>query len=129
MYKKALEFITRKHQGQKRRNGNPYIIHPIRVSQEVFSENEKIVALLHDVIEDTNTTIEEVEKLFGKEVSEAVEAITHRKGESYHDYILRVKENYIATAVKIADISDNLKDSPSDHAIEKSAKGLDLLIS
>jgi hypothetical protein len=57
-----------------------------------------------------------------------VEVLTHRKGESYLDYIGRVKQNPIAVNVKIADISDNLADSPSSHAIEKSAKALDLLI-
>lgn len=128
MYKKALQFITNKHQGQKRRNGNPYIIHPIRVSQEVSGDTEKVVALLHDVVEDTETTLAEIENLFGKEVSEAVDALTHRKGESYHDYILRVGKNKIATAVKIADISDNLADGPSEHAINKSANALDMLI-
>lgn len=128
MYKQALEFIAHKHNGQVRRNGNPYIIHPIRVSLEMSNELEKITALLHDVIEDTDTTLEEIGFLFGFEIAIAVEALTKRKGESYHDYILRVKENKIATAVKIADISDNLSDSPSDRAIEKSAIALEILI-
>lgn len=128
MYKKALKFIALKHKGQKRRNGNAYIIHPIRVSQEVSGDDERVVALLHDLIEDTDTTLEEIENLFSKEVAEAVDALTHRKGESYHDYIVRVSKNKMAKEVKIADISDNLSDAPSDHAIEKSAKALDMLI-
>lgn len=65
---------------------------------------------------------------FGKEVADVVEVLTHKLGESYHDYIVRVKTNPVATNVKIADISDNLSDSPSAHAIEKSAKALDYLI-
>ena len=128
MYQEALKFIAKKHDGQKRRNGNPYIIHPIRVSQEVKSDLEKVVALLHDVVEDTKTTFKEVEVAFGSEVALAVEAITCRPGEEYMDYIGRVKMNKIATSVKIADISDNLSDSPSSNSIERMAKALDFLV-
>lgn len=124
----ALRFIAEKHKGLKRYNGNPFIIHPIRVSQEVVGETAKVIALLHDVIEDTDTTLDELKELFGEEVSSVVEVLTHRKGESYQDYILRVRENPVAIAVKIADISDNLSDSPSDNAIEKSAKALEVLL-
>ncbi len=127
-YQTALKFIAEKHKGQTRLNGNPYIIHPIRVSQEVSGDIAKTCALLHDTVEDTDTTLEEIKNIFGEEVMVVVEALTHRKGESYEDYISRVKQNEIATAVKIADISDNLADSPSAHAIEKSAKALDFLI-
>lgn len=127
-YRLALEFIAEKHKGQKRLNGNPYIIHPIRVSQEVSGELEKVCALLHDTVEDTITTLEDIEQIFGEEVAVVVEVLTHRKGESYADYIARIKMNSLATNIKIADISDNLSDSPSAHAIEKSAKALDYLI-
>lgn len=128
MYKTALKFIAKKHAGQKRYNGNPYIIHPIRVSQDVSGSVEKVVALLHDVIEDTDTTVAEIESIFGTEVAQAVNALSHRKDETWMDYIARVKANPIAKAVKLSDISDNLSDSPSDKAIEKSAKALDFLI-
>ena len=128
MYKEALKFIAKKHAGQTRYNGNPYIIHPIRVSQELKSDTEKVVALLHDVVEDTDTTLAEISDLFGPEVTAAVEALTARKGESYEDYIRRVKVNEIARIVKIADISDNLSDSPNSAAIEKKAIALDILI-
>lgn len=129
MYHKALTFIAKRHSGHKRRNGNPYIIHPIRVSQEVHSITEKVVALLHDVVEDTDTTAQEVEEQFGTEVADAVEALTRRKGEDYMVYIRRVKANPIAVTVKIADISDNLSDSPSDSAITKSAEAIEFLVS
>lgn len=128
LYQKALKFITEKHKWQKRFNGNPYIIHPIRVSQELSGDFEKTCALLHDVIEDTATTYEELKDIFWEEIAVVVEILTHRKWESYHDYILRVKQNQTAINVKIADICDNLADSPSEHAIEKSAKALDLLL-
>lgn len=128
MYQQALIFITKAHAGQKRRNGNPYIIHPIRVSQEVKSDKEKVVALLHDTVEDGNTSLSEILSLFGLEIGGAVDALTRRKDEPYMDYILRVKQNPLALTVKLADISDNLSDSPSDKAIEKMARALDILI-
>jgi (p)ppGpp synthase/HD superfamily hydrolase len=128
MYQTALKFIAEKHKGQKRNNGNPYIIHPIRVSQEVSGDLAKTCALLHDVIEDTDTTLEEIRNLFGYDVALTVELLTHRKGESYDVYINRVKTSTVATQVKIADICDNLSDSPSSHAIEKSAKALEILV-
>jgi (p)ppGpp synthase/HD superfamily hydrolase len=128
MYQEALKFIVKAHAGQKRRNGNPYIIHPIRVSQEVKSDVEKVVALLHDVLEDTKTDYATILATFGPEAAGAVEALTHRKDEPYMDYLARVKANPIALTVKIADIADNLGDSPSDSAIEKMSKGLDYLV-
>ncbi len=127
LFQKALRLITIKHKGQKRYNGNPYIIHLIRVSQEVTGQKAKVVALLHDILEDTDAKPIEL-ACFGDEILIAVIALTHNKGESYEDYILRVKQNPLAVAVKIADISDNLSDSPSDNAIEKSSKALEILI-
>ncbi len=128
MYQKAIKFITEKCKGVKRRNGNPCIIHPIRVSQEVKSNEEKIVALLHDVVEDSNATFKEIKELFGDKIMNAVKAMTHLIGEDYWDYINRVIKNKMARSVKIADISDNLSDSPTSKAIEKYAKALDILI-
>jgi len=127
-YKKWLKFITEKHKWQKRLNGNPYIIHPLRVSQEVSGDLEKTCALLHDVIEDTPTTYDELKEVFSEEIATIVEILTHRKGESYVDYIHRVKQNPHAVSIKIADICDNLSDSPSERAIDKSATALDILL-
>jgi len=109
-------------------NGNPYIIHPLRVSQEVSGDLEKTCALLHDVIEDTPTTYDELKEVFSEEIATIVEILTHRKGESYVDYIHRVKQNPHAVSIKIADICDNLSDSPSERAIDKSATALDILL-
>jgi (p)ppGpp synthase/HD superfamily hydrolase len=128
MYQEALKFIAKKHAGKKRRNGNPYIIHPIRVSQEVKSDAEKVIALLHDVLEDSDATPAEIEEVFGTEVAVAVSVLTHCEEEDYTRYILRIKTNPKATAVKIADIADNLGDSPSSNAITKYALALDMLI-
>lgn len=129
LYGKALQFAAQKHAGQKRSNGDNYIIHPIRVSQEVFTEKQKVIALLHDTLEDTTATFEELMDTFGIAIADAVESLTHLKGESYADYIQRVKKNPDAVAVKIADICDNLGDSPSENAIKKSALGITELVS
>lgn len=128
MYQEALKFIAKKHAGKTRRNGNPYIIHPIRVSQEVKSDMEKVIALLHDVLEDSDATPKDIEDLFGTEVAVAVSILTHCKEEDYMRYIKRIKTNPMATRVKIADIADNLSDSPTGKAIAKYAKALDLLV-
>tara|TARA_R110000868_G_scaffold178700_4_gene418524 strand:+ start:7315 stop:7560 length:246 start_codon:yes stop_codon:yes gene_type:complete len=79
LYQTALKFIAEKHKGQQRYNGNPFIIHPIRVSQEVSGDIEKTCALLHDIIEDTDTTYEELVGIFGEEIALVVEILTHRK--------------------------------------------------
>lgn len=127
-YATALTFATRKHAGQKRSNGDNYIIHPIRVSQECKSLRQKIIALLHDTLEDTETTYDELALTFGVEVAIAVLALTRCEGQSYDDYIQQVKLNSDAIAVKIADIADNLSDAPSDSAIRKSAKAIEALV-
>lgn len=129
LFNKALIFATRKHANTIRRNGNPYIIHPIRVSQEVFTENQKAIALLHDVLEDTETTYEELKEEFGSHIADTVLVLTHKKDEPYMDYIARVKTNDDAIAVKIADISDNLNDSPTEKAIWRSAESITYLLS
>lgn len=85
-------------------------------------------AVLHDTIEDTETTYEELEGEFGADVAVVVECLTHRKGESYAEYIQRVKANPDAIAVKLADIADNLGDYPSQNAIRKSAMALEELL-
>lgn len=129
LYKQALEFAALKHVGHKRKNGDNYIIHPIRVSQEVFTEKQKCIALLHDVLEDTETTYEELKAAFGVDIAHSVLVLTKTENETYEEYIQRVKTNPDATAVKIADIADNLNDTPSKNAIIKSAAALTHLLS
>lgn len=128
-YAFALTFAAKAHAGQKRSNGDNYIIHPIRVSQECKSLKQKIIALLHDTLEDTSTVYEELAYYFGDDIAKVVLILTKREGEPYEDYIKRVKENPDAVAVKIADIADNLSDAPSDNAVRKSAKAIELLVS
>lgn len=108
LLKCADAFAEAKHCGQTDKAGRPYIEHPRAVAARVDGEIEKIVALLHDTVEDTDATIEEIRSLFGNEVAEAIGYLTHDKSVPYMDYIERVKGNDIARKVKLADLSHNM---------------------
>ncbi len=89
---KALQIAAQAHEGQKDKDGQPYILHPLRVMNAVEGESAKVVAVLHDVIEDTSVTAEELRREgFDEAVLAAVECLTHRKGEPYADYVVRCK--------------------------------------
>ena len=128
LYRKALIFAAKKHAGQKRTGGEDYIIHPIRVSQGLPLLEQRVAALLHDTVEDTDTTLDEIRAEFGDQVAEIVDALTMRKGESYVDYTARLVGVPGAIEVKIADIADNMQDGPSDNAIRKSARAITTLV-
>lgn len=104
----AYELAKRAHSGQVDKAGVYYINHPVAVSDRVYPEKEKTVALLHDVVEDTGITIECLRTLFDDEIADAVECLTRKSGESYNAYIRRVAQNSIARHVKIADLSHNM---------------------
>jgi len=127
LLKTAIKLAESAHRGQVDKGGNTYINHPKRVMDNVKELDEKIVAVLHDTIEDTNlvTTILE-ETGFPPHIVEALVAITKNKGESYEDYIQRVIKNPLALVVKIADMEDNMNMSripnPTERDIERLAK-------
>jgi len=107
----AINIAIVAHEDQYDRGGTPYINHPIYLSLQMDTEEEKIVALLHDIIEDSNLfTLEELRLWFGNIIADAVDCITKRKNtkEKYEDYLIRVKSNQLALKVKLADISHNL---------------------
>ena len=109
--KKALDLAREKHSRQYDISGDDYIFHPIMVALQCDSTDAKIVALLHDVIEDTDTTKEELlQKGFSPEVVDAVTLLSHDKSISYEDYVRRIKEsgNRIAVEVKLADLTMNM---------------------
>ena len=105
---KALEIATEVHEGMYDKQGRPYIEHPVYVALSLSTEEEKIVALLHDTIEDTDLTLEEIRKDFGDNITKAVDALTHKKGVKYMDYIENIKKNPLARAVKLADLEHNM---------------------
>lgn len=95
------------HHGQTDNSGIPYIEHPKKVASFLDSEEDKIIAMLHDVIEDTFLTEEDLRPVFGDKIVDIVVLLTKVKGEDYFDYINRIKGNEIATRVKLADIKHN----------------------
>lgn len=120
MISKALHIAKTAHRGQLDKGGNPYILHPIAVSQLVDSEEEKIVALLHDVVEDTDITLEYLKlEGFSDNIIAAVSVLTKQPGVSYNDYISKLKENTIAARVKVADITHNSDISRIPNPTEK----------
>lgn len=117
---KAIEISTKAHKGQKDKAGKDYINHPMTVAAMVNEDNEKIVAYLHDVVEDTNVTLADLKEVgFDNDVIEAIDAITKRDGENYDDYIYRVSNNKIAKQVKIADMTHNSDISRFDNLSQK----------
>lgn len=108
--KKAIEIAISAHEGQlDTHNGRPYIEHPFRVMNAGHTLQEKIVGILHDVVEDTLWTTDKLaQEGFSEEIVAAINAITHRDNESYDDYMLRVQANTIATRVKLNDLTDNM---------------------
>ncbi|MFC4805522.1 GTP pyrophosphokinase [Filifactor villosus] len=106
MYLKALRIAYRAHRGQKDKAGKPYIFHPIRVSLGVKNREAKIVALLHDVIEDSEITMEELYFLNDRQ-KQALLLLTHKEEEDYFDYIQRIKNDEIARQVKVSDLRHN----------------------
>lgn len=110
MLDKAIQVAVNAHAGQMDKAGQPYILHPMRVMMSLFTLEEKIVGILHDVVEDTTVTMHDLVVVykFPSTILYAVEALTHRDGESYTDYILRVKKCPLAVRVKLADLKDNM---------------------
>ena len=105
---KAYEIAKKSHLGQVDKAGEDYIKHPEKVASFVKTDEEKAVAYLHDVIEDTELTLEDLNKYdFSKEVLEAVDIITKKRGEDYQSYLNSVKKNKLARAVKLADLRHN----------------------
>ncbi len=110
MFNLAREIAEIGHQGQKDKGGQPYIRHPLRVA-EGFRETEyKIVALLHDICEDSDITLRDLEEMgFSKRIIRSLAALTQRQDEEYNDYLGRVKQNHTARKIKIADLKHNLE--------------------
>lgn len=106
---KAALICVSKHSGQRDKMGCSYFQHPMRVAMRCGSDEEKMVALLHDVIEDCDVTPEYLlEEGFPQEVVDGILSVTKRQGESYDDFVRRAKENPLGRVVKLHDLEDNL---------------------
>jgi (p)ppGpp synthase/HD superfamily hydrolase len=105
----ALQLALRAHAGQKDKYGQPYILHPLRVMARMDTEAEQMVALLHDVIEDSDYTLDDLrEQGYNEEIVEAVDAISKREGEDYFDFVKRAIAHPLARRVKQGDLEDNM---------------------
>lgn len=116
---RAITFATNAHKDQNRRDGSPYILHPMRVMMQVYRKLSDLgvvphipaaAAVLHDVVEDCGVSIDHIRAQFGNRVADLVRALSRQKDESYPEFILRVsRAGDMADVIKIEDIRDNLE--------------------
>ena len=105
----ALELAVEKHKNQTDKAGNPYILHPLHVMENVNSKEGKIIAILHDIIEDTDITEDYLLKIgLSKRIVDAVVALTRSEDIDYQEYIKNLGSNPLAKEVKLADLEHNM---------------------
>lgn len=127
LLEKAILIATKAHAGQVDKGGNPYILHPLAVMQRVKTLKEKIVAVLHDVLEDTTVTKEDLlMEGFPEDIVAAVIGVTRQKGESRKQFIRRASLNPISKEVKIADIEENLDLTRIPNPTEKDYRRIEM---
>lgn len=116
----AMKIAYEAHHGQTDKNDIPYIYHPIHLAEQMKDEETICVALLHDVVEDTDITFDDLEKNgFTNGIIAALKLLTHDDAEPYLEYVARIKNNEIARQVKIADLRHNSDLSRLDNIDEK----------
>jgi len=109
LLEKAIGIAVTAHRGQRDRYGAPYILHPLRVMSRVNSATEKTIAVLHDVVEDTEWTFEALKREgFPDSVLAALDCLTKREGEDYDEFVRRSDSNALARSIKLADLEDNM---------------------
>ena len=129
-YEDALLIAVRAHHGQTRWNREPYVVHPIGVAQRVarpltgkfthdYIEKAKIIAVLHDVLEDTEVGYARISRQFGVEIATAITIVTHEDVDTYAEFIDRIiaSGNELAIRVKLADLEDNMSTLPDGHGL------------
>lgn len=122
---KAISIAIRAHSGFYDKGGNPYILHPLYVMSKCKTNDEKIVGILHDVVEDTDVSIDDLRGFgFSDDIIAAIDAITRRDNEMYSLYISRVMSNDLATIVKIYDLEHNMDTSRLGREITDSDRSL-----
>ena len=126
MIEKAIEIALNTHKEQTDKNGQPYILHVMRVGLRGRTENEKIVGILHDVVEDSDWTFDKLAKEgFSETILSALECLTKKsEDEPYEEFIERVKKNPLAVSVKLNDLEDNMDIRRMEVVQEKDVKRL-----
>ncbi len=108
MTNKAMKLAYQAHQGQTDKSGLPYVFHPFHLAEQMDTEETVTVALLHDVVEDTDYTLEDLRRMgFPDSVTDALALMTHDPSVPYLDYVKRLKSNPITRTVKLADLTHN----------------------
>ena len=124
--KKAMKLCYEAHKDQVDKTGVPYVFHPFHVAEQMTSEASTIVALLHDVVEDTDYTLDDIAAAgFGQDIVEAVALMTHEDDVPYLDYVAKLKDNPIAREVKLADLAHNSDQSRLGEIDEETMRRLE----
>ena len=106
--KRALKLCFKAHKDQLDKSGLPYVFHPFHLAEQMDDEDSTIVALLHDVAEDSNYTLKDIRGMgFGKDVMDALTLLTHDESEDYMSYVKKIAGNPLARKVKLADLAHN----------------------
>ena len=109
LLEKAIAIAVEAHKGQKDKARDPYILHPLRVMFRMDTKEEMIVAVLHDVLEDTAITPDQLKEIgFSETVLEALDSVTKKAGEKYEDFVRRAALHPIGKKIKLADLRDNM---------------------
>ena len=133
---KAMKIAYAAHHGQVDKGGVPYIFHPMHLAEEMSDDVSCCIAILHDVVEDTAVTMEDLEREFPPSVIEPLKRLTHQDGVNYYDYIRAIKADPYAREVKLADLRHNMNGSrlcgvqpapDTEHLQERYRKAYDIL--
>ncbi len=123
MLEKAIEIAARVHAGQMNRAGEPYILHSLRVMLACKTELDMVFAALHDTVENTDMTLDDLRREgFGQDVMTVVDTFSRREGEKYRDFITRILENRTACRIKLADLAGNMRMAAIPHPTGKNLK-------
>ena len=121
--KKALKLCFEEHKEQVYKSGMPYVFHPFHLAEQMKTEETTVVALLHDLVEDTDYTIEDLTSMgFSKSITDAIALMTHANDVEYMDYVCEIKNNPIAKVVKLADLKHNADLTRLDVVDEKALR-------
>ena len=124
--KNAMKLCFEAHKDQVDKSGMPYVFHPFHVAEQMKDEVTTIVALLHDVVEDTKYTLDDIAaRGFGQDVVDALALMTHDKDVPYMEYVAKLKNNPVARAVKLADLAHNSDPTRLDVIDEKAKERFD----
>ncbi len=124
--KKAMKLCFEAHKEQVDKSGLPYVFHPIHVAEQMTDEITTAIALLHDIVEDTDYTLQDlIDMGFPREVTDALALLTHEEGVPYLEYVAGIKADPAARAVKLADLAHNSDSTRLDSVDEKALERIE----